>query len=113
MLNAAVEDWCEERLGISFADMHLKRRLGTPTVHIEADFMIAATLGMVLSIVIAITEVGRSSCKLKIDFRSDGDVHHLSCRVTLVLMDLDRRKSEPWPDDLRACLIAESDILSA
>ena len=38
MLNAAVEDYFAEVVGVGFAEMHGQRRLGVPTVRLETDF---------------------------------------------------------------------------
>ncbi|WP_068085210.1 acyl-CoA thioesterase [Novosphingobium rosa] len=103
MLNGAVEDWFEQDLGLSFKDMHLGRRMGTPTVRLEAQFMAPSELGDVLTITITAREVGRSSCAITVLFRGD-DRDRLSVDVVLVCMDLEARKSMPWPDVVRAKL---------
>ena len=38
MFNALLEDWVDHGLGIGFRRLLLERRIGLPTVRLEADF---------------------------------------------------------------------------
>lgn len=101
MLNGAVEDWFGDAIGSSFAELHIDRRVGTPTVHLEVDFKIASRLGERLDISITPLRLGKSSCRIAVDF-SCKDELRLSAELVLVCTDLDTLSSTPWPDDLRA-----------
>jgi 4-hydroxybenzoyl-CoA thioesterase len=105
MLNGAVEDWFETELGLSFKDMHLGQRMGTPTVKLEAQFMAPSELGDDLTIAIDVREVGRTSCAITVLF-SGADRDRLRVEVVLVCMDLDAQKSMPWPDAVRERMVA-------
>lgn len=100
MLNGAVEDWCENALGVSFREMHHDRLIGVPTVRLQVDFTAPSRLGDQLLIALTPTKLGRSSCHLDICFSCDGEVR-LQAQVVLVCMDLARQRSTAWPDDMR------------
>lgn len=100
LLNAAIEDWFEEALGLSFAEMHLRMDLGVPTVKLECDFSAPSFLGDEIDVDLDVLELGRSSCTLA--FRmSDGDSERLSGRIVLVCMHLKQRNAVAWPENVR------------
>lgn len=106
MLNAAVEDWCAQALGVDFRTLHIDRRIGVPTVKLEVEFLSPSELGDRLTIAISPREVGRSSCRLEVVFTGiDGD--KLRAQVVLVCMDLETRRATPWPNDMRARMTEE------
>lgn len=103
MLNAAVEEWFAARTGVSFADLHITRRHGVPTVALESRFLAPSKLGDPLEIEVVLTKLGRSSCDL--DYRiTSGGAERVIASAVLVYIDLDTGQSEPWSDDLRAGL---------
>ncbi len=104
MLNAAVEDWFAG-LGRDFRSLHLDDRIGTPTVRLEADFLAPAMLGDVLAITLTPVKVGTSSCAYRFAFAS-GDTLCLKGEGVLVCMDLDAKRSRPWPEAIAASLRA-------
>lgn len=104
LLNGALEDWFAS-LGLPFHTMHLQRRMGVPTVKLECEFLAPSELGDVLTVSITPTRVGNASCT--IDYVvSCNDAERLRASAVLVCMNLDTRKSMPWPEDLRAKLAA-------
>lgn len=100
MLNTAVEEWFAARTGVSFADLHIARRRGVPTVALESRFVAPSKLGDVLEIEVVLKKLGRSSCDLEYRIISSG-AERVSASAVLVFIDLDTGLSEPWPDDLR------------
>lgn len=109
MLNAAVEDWFEDGLGVSFAQMHSDRQLGTPTVALEAQFLAPSRLGETLIVSVAPIELGRASCKLRYVISCGGE-ERVRAYGVLVCMDLAKRAAAPWPEDVRARI--EADLAS-
>lgn len=105
MLNAAVEDYFAEVVGVGFAEMHGQRRLGVPTVRLETDFAAPSRLGDLLDFELRVTAVGRSSLGLSVAVRCGADVR-ISMSVTLVCMDLDAGRALAWPDDMRSAIAA-------
>lgn len=102
MLNAAVEDWFAA-LGRDFRRLHLDDRIGTPTVRLEADFVAPAMLGDELAIALEPIKVGTSSCTYRFAFTS-GSTLHLKGEGVLVCIDLDEKRSLPWPEAIAASL---------
>lgn len=100
MLNAAVEDWFAQRIGVSFATLHLTRRIGVPTVKLESVFKAPSELGDVLEIKLTPKRVGRSSCTLAFSIVGDGRVR-IEGQITFVCMGLDDKVARDWPDDIR------------
>ncbi|WP_137679836.1 acyl-CoA thioesterase [Aurantiacibacter suaedae] len=109
MLNGAVEDWFAQSLGVDFATMHLTRKMGVPTVKLEAEFAAPSRLGEVLAITVQPGTPGRTSCPVTIAFSNNGELR-LRVNVVLVCMDLEKHRSMPWPDDLRNALTAQAEV---
>lgn len=104
MLNGAIEDWLAW-LGFPFSTMHLQLRMGVPTVKLECEFLAPSELGDVLTISVVPTRVGNASCTLDYVVSSNG-TERLRASGVLVCMNLDTRKSMPWPEDLRSKMVA-------
>lgn len=99
MLNDAVEDYFAA-LGVSFADMHLRRGIGVPTVKLDVEFKAPSRLGDRLEFRLDVAAVGRSSATLDVAVLGE-DGERLRARVTLVCMDLESGRPNAWPDDMR------------
>jgi 4-hydroxybenzoyl-CoA thioesterase len=107
MLNAVVEDWFTQGLGVDYARLLGPRRVGMPSVRLSADFKRVSRMGDQLTQRIAINKLGRSSLGLTIHF--DGpDNNADGCRVAfeqvLVCTCLETHKAQAFPPDLRAAL---------
>ncbi len=99
MLNATVEEYFAQELGVSFAEMHLERGLGVPTVSLNATFMAPSRLGDLLENRLTVDRVGRSSMDITVTMVC-GDSKRIEVKVTLVCMDVAAGKSVAWPDDM-------------
>lgn len=99
MLNALVEDWFAT-LGFPFKLIHMKGKMGVPTVRLEVDFMAPSELGESLDLALEVTKLGKSSCQLAVTFACEGQMR-LKALVVLVCMDLGARAAMPWPETLR------------
>ena len=123
MLNALIEDWVSEGLGVDFSQLLGPRRVGLPTVHLETDFPRISRRGDTLIQRIAITRLGRSSLGLTVHFEGEGDDEgrapessepHPGPRVVfqqvLVCTSLDSHRPQAFPDDLRAALTLASTL---
>lgn len=100
MLNAAVEDYFAEFVGVDFAAMHLDRGLSVPTVKLETEFLAPSRLGDELDFILSIDRVGRSSADVSVEVIC-GDQLRLRVRVVLVCMDLKTGRPLAWPEDMR------------
>jgi 4-hydroxybenzoyl-CoA thioesterase len=105
MINSVIEEYFADFVGYAFAPMHIEDRRGVPTGRIAVDFLAPSRLGETLEFTLKVTHVGNASLKLEIDCAAGGRVR-FRARQTLIRMDLDSGKSDPWPDRVRARLTA-------
>jgi len=103
MLNALVEDWITQGLGVDYAQLLGPRRVGLPSVRLAADFKRISRMGDVLLQRVAINKLGRTSLALSISFDGE-DGQRVAFEQVLVCTSLETHKPQPFPDDLRAAL---------
>ncbi len=103
MLNAALEDWFSERIGVDFPTMHLKWRIGTPAANIEADFKSPAFLGQVIEIELILVQIGRSSAQMAVSFTCENRLI-LTGKYVIVCVDLDKLQPVAWPAAIRPAM---------
>lgn len=103
MLNALVEDWISEGLGISYADLLGPRRVGLPTVSLGSDFKRVSRMGDELLQRLAIKRLGGRSLTLHVEFVGT-DGLRAAFEPVLVCTSLDTHQSQDFPADLRAAL---------
>lgn len=103
MLNALVEDWITQGLGISYAELLGPRRVGLPTVSLKTEFRRVSRMGDELVQRIAIQRLGRSSLTLNIVFAGH-DGLRVAFEQVLVCTSLETHQSQEFPADLRAAL---------
>ena len=103
MLNALVEDWITQGLGISYAELLGPRRVGLPTVSLKTEFQRISRMGDELVQRIAIKSLGRKSLTLNIEF-AGLDGLRVAFEQVLVCTSLETHQSQEFPADLRAAL---------
>ena len=103
IMNGLMEDWFSEGLGVDFADLVARRRLGIPTVAIDCTFSRPSRLGEVVTFGVSVTRVGERSIGVEVQAVADGEVR-LRATQTIVMMCLDTMKSISIPPDVRANL---------
>jgi 4-hydroxybenzoyl-CoA thioesterase len=101
MFNSIVEDWCDQGLGMSFREMHLKHGIGVPTVHIETDFVAPSELGDLLQAQLTVEKIGGASMRVAIRLFGPDGVIRVRATVVLVTMNLRERQAIPLPDEMR------------
>ncbi|GGX93897.1 4-hydroxybenzoyl-CoA thioesterase [Litchfieldella qijiaojingensis] len=106
MINSVVEDFFAEVVEVDFRAMHVERHVGVPTVSLETRFHAPSRLGDELEFNLVPTAVGSTSLTLSIHARCE-DETRLSCRLTLVFVDMDSGRPIPWPDAMRQRLVTE------
>ena len=107
MLNALLEDWFTQGLGIEFAAFITERRMGLPSRRIESEFLGVSRCGETLRQVLAIKRLGRTSLTLDVRFfgpEGEGAGERARFEQVLVCTSLGTRRPEPFPPDLRAAL---------
>lgn len=107
MTNSVVENFFADVVGRSFAMMHNAAQNGVPTARIEADFIAPSRLGDKVLFSLRISRLGRSSATFLIQGHH-ADERRLSVNLTVVWVD--NLHSAPWPDAMRARLIAYQEI---
>lgn len=100
LLHDALEDWFNFGLQERFADFLLERRLGTPTVGTQCDFLSPARFGDTLAIELSILRLGNSSIELAFNASIDGRPC-LKCRHTICIFSTQTARAVPIPKTLR------------
>jgi 4-hydroxybenzoyl-CoA thioesterase len=100
MMQGAVEEWFAAELGLDYAGIIQRRRVGLGYVRAECDYLKPARLGDVLSLTVLVVSIGRSSIELAFHGHRDGEAV-LSGRLVLVTTDLDQAAAIPIPADIR------------
>jgi len=101
IFNSLVEDWCREELDFSFSEIVTRRGWGLPTVHLEVDFLVPSVFGEVLSAMLSVTALGKTSINLNILLQGPDAVDRVRGKVTLVLIDRKQHRAIPIPDEVR------------
>lgn len=101
MLNLTVERFFERQLGHSFNRLQTELKVTVPTVRIETDFLEASYLEDRLQFQMTLDRIGRSSLGFQIVCRC-GAEERLRAIITLVCIDIHRKKAVPWPEVLRS-----------
>lgn len=106
MINSVVEDYFAEAVGVDFRTMHMEQQVGVPTASIETQFHAPSRLGDELEFRLEVLTVGTTSLALRIHAHCRGEVR-LSCRSTLVFVDMQGGRPIAWPDAMRQCFVTE------
>jgi 4-hydroxybenzoyl-CoA thioesterase len=100
LFNELVEDWFNQGLQCNYANMVYQERLGTPMVKLQAEFLSPSQIGEVLRLSLTVRRIGNSSLELEVDGTSGGKLR-IRAFLTVVLANVDARRSVPIPPDLR------------
>ncbi|MGH8678749.1 MAG: acyl-CoA thioesterase [Burkholderiales bacterium] len=100
MAHATMEDWFDRGLGVPLAQLIRERRIGTPTVTIQAEFVKPLVMGDRLRFELRVVKAGNASVQLAYSGNKD-DAKHLSISQTIAFMSLDKQVAVPIPQDLR------------
>ena len=88
---------------MSSATLIYKRKIGIPTVQISCEFPNPSRLEDVLTITLQVERIGNSSFSLDLMATCEGEVR-FKARPMLVMIDQEKGKSIPIPDDIRASM---------
>lgn len=104
LFNGAMEDWVDA-IGIGFGNLVAKRRIGLPSVRIEADFQAVSRMGDRVNLVLDVERVGEKSITLawRCIAADTGEVR-MAMKQVVVTTSLDTHKAVPVPADLRAAI---------
>jgi 4-hydroxybenzoyl-CoA thioesterase len=103
LCHAAFEDFFDDVAPFGYPELIRGRRLGFPTVHIDADFKAPLAYGDIAVVTLGVVRVGTSSMTMTYDVRRKRDsTLCFTATITSVLIDLDTQKSQPLTAELRA-----------
>ena len=95
MVNACVETWFDQEIGVSFNQMHLQLGLSVPTVLTETKFHAPSHLGDHLIFQLKIAKLGSSSLLLQITVLCEAQIR-LTNETTVVLVDQQSGRPTRW-----------------
>jgi 4-hydroxybenzoyl-CoA thioesterase len=109
MFNGLLEDWVDGPLGIGFADLVSRRRIGLPTVRLEADFRAVSRFGDDVSLSLEVERLGGRSLTLALRCcaAADGELR-MAVRQVIVTTSLESHGAIEVPPDLRAAIERQS-----
>lgn len=105
MANGAIEDLFDQRLGIAYAELLLRRRTGFGYVDAQATFRAPAMMGDILEFIPLVERLGNSSCAFRLLALKQG-APAATLRMVSVTTDLATHRPIPIPADVRAALSA-------
>jgi len=106
MLNGLVEDWVSEGLGIDYHALIAERRIGLPTVRLEADFRAVSRMGDHVMLGLSVERLGSRSIALALRcFDPASDELRMQLKQVLVTTSLESHRAVEIPDDLRAAVL--------
>ena len=103
MVNNLVEDWVNDGLGVRYADLVGRRRIGLPTVSLQCEFTAVSRMGDDVFMGLSVERVGGKSLTLQVGCRS-GEELRMRARQVLVFTSLDTHRAIDIPADLRVAL---------
>jgi acyl-CoA thioesterase FadM len=104
----------QTNLGLGLSDIRDGRKLSFAVVHAESDFKSEVKVGEVISLQTGLEEIGNKSAVFRHRlFCVEGNVLAFETAFRCVLLDLEKRRAAPIPDDVRekarAFLIGQND----
>ena len=104
MFNGFVEQWVDEGLGLSYAALIMQRRIGLPTVRLEADFRAVSRIGDDVTLALGVQHVGGRSITLDLHCDGPDGQRRVSIKQVLVTTSLETHRAIDIPADLRAAI---------
>lgn len=104
MLNAHIEDWFTEGLGVDYYALVAERRIGLPTVRLEVDFVAVSRMGDRVALDLDVERVGGASLTLRRRIRGVDGGPRITMRQVLVTTSLETHRAIALPADLRTAL---------
>lgn len=106
MLNGLVEDWVNEGLGLSYHGLVAQRRIGLPTVKLEADFRAVSRMGDQVTLGLTVERLGSRSMTLRVRcFEPVSGEVRMQMQQVLVTTSLETHRAVAIPDDMRAAIV--------
>lgn len=105
MFNGLVEDWFNDGLGLGYRKVVIERRIGLPTVHLEADFRAVSAMGDRVVLTLGVERLGGRSLTLQVKCtgRDDG-ILRMHAQIVLVTTSLTSHHAIDIPADIRSAV---------
>jgi 4-hydroxybenzoyl-CoA thioesterase len=100
MLNALVEDWFTQALGVNYAHLLGQRRIGLPTVALQSEFRAPCRMGDAVELRLQLERMGSRSLTLRVDCMH-GPTCCVQIRQVLVSTSLSHDGAIEIPQDVR------------
>jgi 4-hydroxybenzoyl-CoA thioesterase len=100
MLNAVVEDWFTQALGVNYAHLLGQRRIGLPTVALQSEFRAPSRMGDAVAFQLQLERMGSRSLTLRVDCLQDA-ICCVQIRQVLVSTSLAHDGAIEIPQDVR------------
>ena len=98
----AMEEFFEQAVGVPYAEVIKKWKVGFPTVHVEADFFRPVTYGDVLIIAMSFPKLGTSSVRMRYRVRRKSDSSQTAdAQLTTACVDMTNFRARAIPENLR------------
>ena len=105
MFNGLVEDWFDGPLGIGWRELLVERRIGLPTVRLEADFKAVSAMGDRVTLSLAVERLGERSITLDLACHGSADrALRMRARQVLVTTSLATQRAIEIPSDVRGAI---------
>ena len=100
LINSLVEDWFTIGMDTSYADLMMRRHIGTPTIDVQCEFIKPCRYGEHLLLELAVTKLGRTSFQLRETGTVAGELRWRTRHVLCFLSTVTYRPV-PVPEGLR------------
>jgi 4-hydroxybenzoyl-CoA thioesterase len=105
MFNGLVEDWFNEGLEVNYQQIVIERRIGLPTVHLEADFRAVSAMGDQVVLSLDVERLGGRSITLQVRCTGrDDHVLRMHAQIVLVTTSLVSHHAIDMPADIRSAI---------
>ena len=101
MFNDLMEAWIDSMTPEGFHNMIASKRVGMPSVHIEAEFKSISRMGDDVVMSLGVERIGNSSLRLLLRCIGKDGVLRMQVRQTVVTTSLETHLGIPIPDFLR------------
>jgi 4-hydroxybenzoyl-CoA thioesterase len=104
MFNDLMEAWVDDVLPDGFRGLIIERRVGMPTVRLEADFRAISRMGDLVTLELEVERVGTKSLNLAWRCLGEGAELRMGAQQTIVFTSLDTHRAIAIPEDFRLAL---------
>lgn len=104
LFNGLVEDWFNQALDLSYADMLQVYKVGLPIVHLECDFRAITRMGEQVNLGLSVTQLGNRSLTLAVDCTGPDGQLRVAAQKVLVFTSLQTHQAISAPASIRSAM---------